>query len=60
MQSDRERSEADLALKQKDLDALGEQRRRATQGEKELEARAEQLEELLKDRDGALESSKIF
>ena len=55
MQTDLERSEADLALKQKDLDALGEQRRGQTQKEKELETRAAQLEELLKDRDNAVE-----
>ncbi len=55
MQTDIERSEADLALKQKDLDALGEQRRGQTQREKELETRVAQLEELLKDRDSAVE-----
>ena len=55
MQTDLEHSEADLALKQKDLDVLGEQRRGQTQREKELETRAAQLEELLKDRDSAVE-----
>jgi hypothetical protein len=55
MQTDLERSEADLALKQKDLDALGERRRGETRSEKELETRAAQLEELLKDRDSAVE-----
>jgi hypothetical protein len=55
MQTDLEHSEVDLALKQKDLDALREQRRGQTQREKELETRAAQLEELLKDRDSAVE-----
>jgi hypothetical protein len=55
MQTDLKHSEADVALKQNDLDALGEQRRGQTQREKELETRVAQLEELLKDRDSAVE-----
>jgi hypothetical protein len=55
MQTDLEHSEATLALKQKDLDVLDEERRGQTQKEKELETRATQLEELLKDRDSAVE-----
>jgi hypothetical protein len=55
MQTELEHSEADLALKQKDLDGLGEQRRGETQREKDLETRVAQLEELLKDRDSAVE-----
>lgn len=55
MQMDLEHSEADLALKQKDLEGLSEQRRGQTQREKELETRVAELEELLKGRDGAVE-----
>jgi len=55
MQTDLERSGADLALKQKDLAALGEQLRGQTQKERQLETRVAQLEELLKDRDSAVE-----
>ena len=55
MQTDLEHSEANLALKQKDLDVVDEQRRGQAQREKELETRAAQLEELLKDRDSAVE-----
>ena len=55
MQTDLEHSEANLALKEKDLDVVDEQRRGQTQREKELETRAAQLEELLKDRDSAVE-----
>jgi hypothetical protein len=55
MQTDLEHAEANLALKQKDLDVVDEQRRGQTQREKELETRAAQLEELLKDRDSAVE-----
>ena len=55
LQANLEHSQSDLALKQKDLDALGEQRHGQTQREKELETRAAQLEELLKDRDNAVE-----
>ncbi len=55
MQTYLDRSEAELALKQKDLEVLGEQRREQTRRDKELETRVAQLEELLKDRDSAVE-----
>ena len=55
METDLERSGADLALKQQNLDALGELRRGQTQREKELGTRVAQHEELLKDRDSAVE-----
>jgi hypothetical protein len=55
MQRDLELSQADLALKQKDLNALGEQRHEQTEREGELATRVAQLEELLKDRDSAVE-----
>jgi hypothetical protein len=55
MQTDIEHVQADLALKQKDLDEVGEQRRGETQKEKELDTRVAQLEELLKNRDSAVE-----
>jgi hypothetical protein len=58
IQTDLEHSEGDLALKQKDLDALAEQRHGQTQREKELETRAARLEELLKDRDSAVERQR--
>jgi hypothetical protein len=55
MQSNLERSQADLALKEKDLDALGRQRVDEAQSARQLEARVNQLEELLKDRDDAVQ-----
>lgn len=58
VQSDRERLEADLALKQKDLDALRQQRASDARRATELEARAEQLVELLKDRNNALDQQQ--
>jgi hypothetical protein len=54
MQSNLERSQADLALKEKDLDALGRQRVGEARSARQLEARVNQLEELLKDRDDAI------
>lgn len=55
LQADLERSQGELASKQKDMEALSQQRPVQSGKEKELEARVAQLEELLKDRDDAID-----
>jgi hypothetical protein len=54
MQSELERSRADLALKEKNLDELAQHGAGEEQKMAELEARVNQLSELLKDRDDAI------
>jgi hypothetical protein len=54
VQSNLDRSQADLALKEKDLDAVDRQRSDEAQKATQLEARLNQLSELLKDRDDAI------
>jgi hypothetical protein len=54
MQSKLDRAQADLALKEKDLDALERQHVSEAQSAPQLGARVSQLEELLKDRDDAI------
>jgi hypothetical protein len=54
MQSKLDRAYGNLALKEKDLDALGRQHVSEAQTATQLAARVSQLEELLKDRDEAL------
>jgi hypothetical protein len=55
MQSNLDRTQTELALKEKDLDALGRQRVDEAQRTTQLEARVNRLEELLKDRDDAID-----
>jgi hypothetical protein len=55
MRSNLDRSQADLALRERDLEVLGQQRVGEAQRATQLEARVNQLEELLKDRDDAID-----
>lgn len=54
MQANLDRSQADLTLKAKDLDAVSQQRADEAQKATQLEARVSQLEELLRGRDDAI------
>ena len=55
LQANLEHSQSDLALRKTDLDGVAQQRVAEEQKAGQLEARVNQLQELLKDRDGAIE-----